>query len=253
MTQDSRERFTDAAQLYERHRPSYPAALIDWIGEASGVVPPAAVADLGCGTGISTRLLADRGYDVVGLDPNEAMLEKARAAGGARYQRGEAAAMGLPEGSVELVTVAQAFHWFELGPTFRELRRVLRPGGWCCAFWNVRASSPFMDAYDALLRSMSTEYAILESHPKTMAALAASPEVVDQRRGEFPNLQEFDWEGLHGRAWSSSYVLHGVADREGFDRALRGLFDTYRVDGKISYLYNAQGLCFRLAPAGVPA
>jgi SAM-dependent methyltransferase len=246
--EDARERFTGAAGLYERHRPSYPAALIDWIGEATGVRPPAPVADLGCGTGISTRLLAERGYDVVGIDPNEAMLEKARAAGGARYQRGEAAATGLPDGSVDLVTVAQAFHWFELAPTFRELRRVLRPAGWCAAFWNVRASSPFMDAYDALLRSRSTEYAVLESHGLTIEALAASAEAADPRQGRFPNLQEFDWEGLHGRAWSSSYVLHGVADREGFDRELRGLFDTYRVDGKVAYLYNAVGLCFRLPP-----
>ena len=152
-----------------------------------------------------------------------------------------------------LVTVGQAFHWFELAPTFRELRRILREGGWCAAFWNVRASSPFMDAYDALLRSSSTEYGILESHPQTLAALAAAPEAADHRRGEFPNLQEFDGEGLHGRAWSSSYVLHGVADREGFDRALRGLFDTYQVDGSVSYLYNAVGLCFRLPPAAALA
>jgi ubiquinone/menaquinone biosynthesis C-methylase UbiE len=247
---DSRERFTGAAGLYERHRPSYPEALLDWIAEATGVRPPAPVADLGCGTGISTRLLAARGYDVVGIDPNAAMLEKARAAGGARYAPGEAAATGLPDASVALATVAQAFHWFELLPTLRELRRILKPGGWCAAFWNVRASSPFMDAYEALLRARSTEYGILESHGQTLAALAASPDAVDQRRGEFPNLQEFDWEGLHGRAWSSSYVLHGVADREGFDQALRALFDTYRVDGTVSYLYNAVGLCFRLRPAG---
>ena len=244
------ERFSDAAKLYERHRPSYPPELLDWIQAETQVRPPAPVADVGCGTGISTRLLAERGYDVVGVDPNEAMLEKARAAGGARYIKGEAAATGLPEASVDLVTVAQAFHWFDLGLAFHEMRRILRADGWCAAFWNVRASSPFMDAYDALLRSHSKEYAILLSHQDTLAALEAHPEALDVRRGSFPNAQEFDWEGLHGRAWSSSYVLHGVSDREGFDRALNVLFDTYAVDGSVSYLYNAVGLCFRLAASG---
>jgi SAM-dependent methyltransferase len=240
------ERFSGAAGLYERHRPSYPPELLDWITAETQVRPPAPVADVGCGTGISTRLLAERGYDVVGVDPNEAMLEKARAAGGARYVKGEAAATGLPDASVDLVTVAQAFHWFDLGLAFREMRRILRPGGWCAAFWNVRASSPFMDAYDALLRAQSKEYGILLSHEDTLAALAAHPEARDVRKGSFPNAQEFDSEGLHGRAWSSSYVLHGVSDREGFDGALKVLFDTYQVDGGVSYLYNAVGLCFRL-------
>jgi SAM-dependent methyltransferase len=250
---DSRERFSQAAGLYERHRPSYPDALLDWIRDETGVEPPAPVADVGCGTGISTRLLAERGYDVVGVDPNEAMLEKARAAGGARYVRGEAAATGLPDATVDLVTVAQAFHWFDLASTFRELRRILRPEGWCAAFWNVRAASPFMDAYDALLRSYSREYGILLSHEQTLSALAAHPEARDIRRGSFPNGQEFDWEGLHGRAWSSSYVLHGVADKEGFDSALKALFEAHQVDGSVAYLYNAVGLCFRVGSVTAPA
>jgi SAM-dependent methyltransferase len=246
---DSRERFSAAADLYEAHRPSYPEALLDWIAAATGVQPPAPVADVGCGTGISTRLLARRGYDVVGVDPNEPMLEKARAAGGARYVHGQAEATGLPEASVALVTVAQAFHWFDQAAAFREFRRVLRPGGWCAAFWNLRGSSPFMDAYDAILRAYSREYAVLLSHDQSLESLAAGA-VLDVRKGEFPNAQELDRAGLHGRAGSSSYVVHGVSDREGFDRALDALFDDHAEDGKVFYLYRAVGICFRLAPEG---
>src|SRR5262249_52375699 len=96
---DSRDRFDAAADAYHRCRPSYPAALFDWLLATTGLGPGAAVADVGCGTGISTRLLAGRGLDVVGIDPSEPMLDRAREAGCARYQRGEAAATGLPDGS----------------------------------------------------------------------------------------------------------------------------------------------------------
>ena len=81
MTLDARERFSGLAGLYDRHRPSYPAALLDWIVTSAGLAPGDPVADIGCGTGIATRLLAERGFDVVGVDPNQAMLAEARAIG----------------------------------------------------------------------------------------------------------------------------------------------------------------------------
>ena len=110
---DPRERFCGAAADYARFRPSYPPALLDWILAESRVQPADRVADVGCGTGILSRLLAERGLAVVGIDPNEDMLAEARAAGGpAEYVRGEAAVTGLADASIVLVTVAQAFHCF---------------------------------------------------------------------------------------------------------------------------------------------
>src|SRR6185295_18805357 len=61
---DPRDRFSGAADLYHRYRPSYPDTLLDWIERTTDLHPPARVADVGCGTGISSRLLAERGYDV---------------------------------------------------------------------------------------------------------------------------------------------------------------------------------------------
>ena len=158
---DSRERFSAAADLYHRYRPSYPDALVDWIERTAGLLPPARVADVGCGTGISTRLIAARGFDVTGIDPNEAMLAHARAAGGARYRRGTATETGLGDRSVDLVTVAQAFHWFDVPAALAEFRRILAGPGWCAAFWNLRAAAPFMDDYDRLLRAQSSQYEVL--------------------------------------------------------------------------------------------
>src|SRR5688572_16290540 len=136
---DSRERFTATVDNYEKYRPTYPSELIDWVVATSGIGPGARVADLGCGTGISTRLFAARGFNVIGIDPNEEMLKRAIRAGGAEYRKGEASATGLGDRSVDLIVGGQAFHWFDLAPTFREFRRILKPHGRCAAFWNVRS------------------------------------------------------------------------------------------------------------------
>lgn len=251
---DSRERFAGVAAGYARFRPSYPAALVDWIMAESGVRPGDRVADVGCGTGILTRLLAQRGLGVTGIDPNEDMLEQARAAGGpAGYRRGEAGTTGLDRASVALVTVAQAFHWFGADAALAEFHRVLQPGGHVAAVWNLRAASPFMAEYQALLRRFSSEYAVMESWEESLARLRAHPRVEVPRDFEAPNAQAFDFEGLQGRSWSSSYVFRGVTDRQGFDRALRSLFVAHARDGAIEFPYRSVGLVFRVSTAASTA
>lgn len=247
MTLDSRQRFSGPAALYDRHRPSYPAALLDWIVASAGLRPPDPVADVGCGTGISTRPFAERGFDVVGVDPNQAMLAEARAAGPGRYLLGEAAATGLPTASMALVSVAQAFHWFDLPETLREFSRVLRPAGSCAVYWNVRGSNPFLEEYDRLLREHSTEYSVFDKPAQTLAALRARSELRDLSEAEFAHAQTFDREGLFGRAYSSSYVVHGIADHAAFDRALAALHERHARDGRVEFPYRTLGLCFRLA------
>jgi SAM-dependent methyltransferase len=244
---DPRERFAGAAAGYARFRPSYPAPLVDWVCAEAGLGPGDRVADVGCGTGILTRLLEERGLEVLGIDPNEDMLAEARAAGSrARYRRGEAAATGLGEASLSLVAVAQAFHWFDADAALREFSRILRLDGHVAAIWNLRGDSPFMAAYDELLHRFSRDCEVVGSWEKSLARLRAHPLVVDARDREFPNGQRFSFEGLHGRAWSSSYVFRGVEDREGFDTALRSLFESQSRDGVVFFPYRAVGLVFRL-------
>jgi SAM-dependent methyltransferase len=248
VTCDPRERFSSAAGLYHRHRPSYPPEMVDWILATAAVTPPATVADIGCGTGISTRLFAERGLEVIGIDPNEEMLALARGAGGATYRRGEAIATGLPDRSVDLVTVGQAFHWFDLTGALAEMSRILRPGRCCAAFWNVRAmEGAFMGEYDSLLREFSREYAVIESHELTGRKIAETPGVLDPREAEFAIVQRLDRDGFFGRVYSSSYVIHGVADQEGFARALEALFARHRREGVVDMRYRTIALCWRLA------
>lgn len=244
---DPKDRFTETAELYELYRPSYPEALVSWVAE--GLRPGADVADVGSGTGIATRLFATRGFHVVGVEPNDAMRERAEAKGGAEYRKGEAAATGLPGASQDLMFAAQAFHWFAIPETLAEWRRVLRPGGRAAAFWNDRTDeTPFLKAYEALLQASSSEYRELTRRRSTLAELRAAPGISAWDEKVFPSSQSFDKDGLFGRAFSSSYVMHGLADRHAFEKALSALFDAHQKDGEVEFRYRAVAARWRLPP-----
>jgi SAM-dependent methyltransferase len=128
--------FEGVAEIYERSRPDYPAAAVRWlVGDANHVL------DLGAGTGKLTRVLVETGVEVVAVEPSGAMLEQLRRAVGVEALQGTAESIPLRDASVDVVTVAQAFHWFNHQPALREIARVLRPGGCLGLVWNVRDDS----------------------------------------------------------------------------------------------------------------
>jgi ubiquinone/menaquinone biosynthesis C-methylase UbiE len=220
---------------------------VDWIVSTCRLPPEASIADVGCGTGISARLFAERGFNVTGIDPNDAMLDKARARGGAEFGRGEANATGLPDASQHLVLAAQAFHWFDVPSTLVEWKRVVKAGGWAAAFWNDRTSdTEFLRAYEELLVASSTDYVNISKNRAVMAALRTSPLVADWTEAEFPSTQSLDLEGLRGRVFSSSYVVHGVADKAAFTQALEQLFHRHAARGRVELRYRAIASCWRL-------
>jgi ubiquinone/menaquinone biosynthesis C-methylase UbiE len=241
---DPKSRFTGLAEVYERTRPSYPVELFAWIEREAGLAPGAAIVDLGCGTGISTRLWASRGHSVVGVDPNEDMLGQARRLGGPRYLKGEASATGLPDASADLASAAQAFHWFDIPSTLAELRRILKPGARCAAFWNSRAKTPLLADYESLLRRFSTEYAELGRGWETIEKVKAAG-VREASEARFPNAQRLDRDGLLGRAHGSSYVALGVKDLPAFDRELSAVFDRHQRGGAVTFDYETRVLLFR--------
>jgi len=125
------------ADTYDGFRPAPPSALLEILTLVARVERPALVVDLGCGTGLSTRAWAPRADEVVGVEANPRMLARAQAAtraGNVRYVEAFADATGLADGSADLVTCAQAFHWMEPAPVLAEAARILRPGGVFAAY-----------------------------------------------------------------------------------------------------------------------
>lgn len=234
------ERFTQTVDDYDKHRPSYPDAAIDWIVETSRIPAHGAIVDLGCGTGISARLFFSRGFRVTGVDPNEAMLARAKERGGdITWLRGEASATTLPSDTFDLAIAAQAFHWFDVPRALAEIDRICKKSGAAAAFWNGRAHTPAMDAYEAFLLAESKEYGNLKTFDRTLEELQAAigPRA---RQASFPNAQLFDWEGFRGRVFSSSYVVHGVDDKEAFEAKLRALFDVWSQGGRLEFVYSTK-------------
>jgi SAM-dependent methyltransferase len=131
--------FGRAARDYELGRPGWPEPLLDEVAGEAGLGAESPVLDLAAGTGKLTRLLVPRFGRVVAVEPDEAMLAVlAEAVPGAEALGGAADAIPLPDGAVEAVFVAEAFHWFASDAVVAEIARVLRPGGSLVMLWNTR-------------------------------------------------------------------------------------------------------------------
>lgn len=237
------ERFTGLSDPYAKGRPGYPTEIIQWC-LALTPAPPELIVDVGCGTGISTRVFAESGHRVIGIDPNADMLASATAKGGATYQYGTSTATGLPDACADLIVSAQAFHWFELPATLQELRRIGRASAWCAAFWNIRrVDVPFMADYEALLQRTSTEYEVNDRAPRTIAHMK---ELIGSSAIEHTvqHAVRMNGERLRALALSSSYVKHGVADIPAFLMALDALFARHAGNSEVEMRYSTRAIAW---------
>ena len=133
------EGFSKAADAYERGRPGYPGELVDWITEVGALGTGSVVVDLAAGTGKLTCDLVRTGAEVIAVEP----VAEIRAAlvsllPGVTAVEGTAQATTLRTGSADVVTIAQAFHWFATESALAEIARVLRPAGVLVLVWNRR-------------------------------------------------------------------------------------------------------------------
>lgn len=140
--------FDAQAETYERTRPTYPPEAVAWVADALRLAPGTTVCDLAAGTGISTRLLVTTGAEVVAVEPVDGMRAVLRrAVPSVPVAAGTAEALPFRAGSLDAVTVFQAFHWFDSAAAVAELHRVIRPGGRLALVWNARDRSiPWVDA-----------------------------------------------------------------------------------------------------------
>ena len=195
--------FASAADVYDRARPSYPPEALDWLVERTGLGPGLVVADVGAGTGKLTRLLEPTGARVIAVEP---IAEMRALIGVGEIVDGTAEDIPLDDASVDVATVAQAFHWFDHARALPELHRVLRPGGSLALFWNMRdLSEPLQRGVEDLLaryRGTLTP----QREGRWRAPLAESPLFGDEERAEFRYEQRFTTDDLCARVASTSFV-----------------------------------------------
>jgi ubiquinone/menaquinone biosynthesis C-methylase UbiE len=196
--------FARAVEDYERARPTFPAEAIERLRRPLDLRPGRIVLDLAAGTGKLTRQLVATGARVVAVEPlaeMRAALE--REVPQAEAYEGVAEAIPLADASVDAITVAHAMHWFDRERAFREIHRVLRPGGALAVLGNVRDhGSPLQDAITEVLAPIRGASTISRGHDAEVRAELFS----DWEEWRHPWAEEFDRDLLRARIRSVSFV-----------------------------------------------
>ena len=201
-----RRSFGTAAETYNRARPRYPAAAIDWaVGDR-----PCRALDLGAGTGILTRQLVDRGHTVTAVEPNEQMLAALIAhSPGATALLGSAEQIPLADGSVDAVVAGQAYHGFDPSTAHDEIARALRPGGVFAPLWNLRdVSVSWVGALSDLLAQLE------DDNRKALPDYSFGPRFGPVERAEFRHQVGYTVDSLVELVRSRSYYLTSPAEQQ---------------------------------------
>ena len=234
---DHTKRFDGKGEVYAKGRPRYANGLFTYMRDTLHITAGSVLADIGSGTGIFTQQLLNFGCKVFAVEPNRDMREKAEETLSHNKNfvsvDGSASHMGLPDHSVDLITAAQAFHWFDPEAFRKECRRVLKPGGKVAIVYNSRhesaactkALADLQRRYNPGFRGFS-----LGMNDETCKAFFAEPCQIYRT----DNTQRYDRQGYIDRVLSSSYSpQEGDAGYEEYLKEVSEIFDTFSKGGRI--------------------
>lgn len=243
---DPLSRFSNRVENYARYRPRYPEAVIDILRSDCGLRETSIIADLGSGTGILSELFLKNGNQVFGIEPNAAM----RAAAERLLKEfrtfvsidAPAEATTLEAESIDFITAAQAFHWFDRERCKGEFARILKPGGCVVLIWNERLldSTSFLRDYENLLLRYGTDYEKVR-HENVNGEIAEffAPEGSELKTLE--NSQLLNFEALKGRLLSSSYTpAPGEPKFAEMLSKLEEIFNANQRDGLVNFEYETR-------------
>lgn len=199
-------RFSDRARDYAKFRPTYPLEAIVLSLENLNAADLTA-ADIGAGTGISSRLWADQNVKVWAIEPNASMREAGIPHPQVEYRDGTAEQTGLADRAVDLILCCQSFHWFNKTAALTEFHRILKPTGRVALIWNERNLDDALTyQYSEVLRRAADRQIFDWSDRKSPEALALSPLFTGYRTHILVHHHLLSQEGLIGLALSSSYI-----------------------------------------------
>lgn len=242
------ERFSNKAQKYELYRPTYPEASVLKVLDLCNGIPTnkIKIADIGSGTGKFTELLLNKGFIVYAVEPNEEMRKIAeKKFNGYRnfYSVSkEAEDTDLEDNSVSIITVAQAFHYFNFEKVKKEFKRILKSDGKVILLWNFRLrESNFIKEYENIIynlhsRKVKPTHAQDNMNDKVFKHFFENYEIEN-----ISNSQEFDFESLWGRTLSNNHMPNETeSEYLKLYNDIKKIFNKYQRNGKVLFQYRTQ-------------
>ncbi|WP_446744615.1 class I SAM-dependent methyltransferase [Silvibacterium acidisoli] len=239
------ERFSDRVESYRHHRPAYPQGVVTLLAKECSLSEISVIADVAAGTGLLSEVFLKQGFQVTAVEPN-AKMRQACADLMPGFPRlscasGTAEATGLQAESADLVTVAQAMHWFDQPKARAEFVRVLKPQGWCAIVYNHRrrGGDAFHDGYEAILAGFGSDYYQVQERHLSPEQIVSFFSPQSAETAHFGNEQRLDLEALEGRILSSSYMPQPGSEKYASMRqAIEKLFAQNKHDGTVRLEYD---------------
>lgn len=237
--------FSSKAEKYAHYRWDYAPAAIQTLFDSTGLSVDSVAADIGAGTGIFTRHLASRVRKVYAIEPNPTMREIAMQflshLPSCQVIDGQAEATPIADASIDLITVATAFNWFDPEPSRAEFRRILKPGGWLAKVNNYGTNPELGKALNKIYPAETGTETIMKGKDTPFSFYMGH---IEYQALSFPFTNMQDWAAFIGAAASASYAPDESSPYyASFERSARQVFDCFAINGWVQ-VDGVTEICF---------